>query len=203
MTATVMSRGKFEGLRTRLVRSARGVVLEVGAGEGANFGSLRADVEWIGIEPDPERRAVLAEKARRAGHPREPLDARVEHLPLEDASVDVVLGTYVLCSVQDTAAAAAEFRRVLRPGGRLLFVEHVAAPRGTWRYAIQRAATPFTVRFDHGCRWTNDPVPVLEAAGFESAKLERHELSNGPLLPKSPEILYEGVLTTSTGPPGT
>jgi SAM-dependent methyltransferase len=187
----VLTQGRFEGLRTRLVRSARGVVLEIGAGEGANFGSFTPGVEWIGLEPDAERRAVLADAARRAGHPREPLDARAESIPLDDESVDVVLGTYVLCSVTDVRSAAAEFRRVLRPSGRLLFVEHVAAPRGTWKYALQRAVTPFSVRFDHGCHWTSDPVPVLEAAGFETVDLRRREVASG-LGPSVPSILYEG-----------
>ena len=187
----VLTQGRFEGLRTRLVRSARGVVLEVGAGEGANFGSLHPGVEWIGLEPDAERRAVLADKAGRAGHPREPLVAGAERIPLDDESVDVVLGTYVLCSVKDVPAAAAEFRRVLRPGGRLLFVEHVAAPRGTWKYALQRAITPFSVRFDHGCHWTSDPVPLLEAAGFETVDLRKREVASG-LGPSVPSILYEG-----------
>ena len=198
-----MTRGRFEGLRTRLVRSARGTVLEIGAGEGANFGSLHAGVEWIGLEPDAERRAILAENARRAGHDREPLAAGAERIPLDDESVDVVVGTYVLCSVHDVAAAAAEFRRVLRPGGRLLFVEHVAAPRGTWRYGLQRAVTPLSRRFDHGCRWTSDPTPTLEAVGFETVKLDRHELANGSLLPSTPVVLYEGVVTSKTGLPET
>jgi ubiquinone/menaquinone biosynthesis C-methylase UbiE len=198
-----MTRGMFEGRRTRHVRTARGVVLEVGAGEGANFGSLRPGVEWIGLEPDADRRAVLAETARRAGHPREPLAAGAERIPLDDESVDVVLGTYALCSVDDVPAAAAEFRRVLRPGGRLIFVEHVAAPRGTWRYALQRAVTPVSRRFDHGCRWTSDPIPALDAAGFESVTLDRHELANGAMLPPTPVVLYEGVLRSPTGLPGT
>jgi ubiquinone/menaquinone biosynthesis C-methylase UbiE len=175
-------------------------VLEIGAGEGANFGSLRAGVDWIGLEPDDARRAVLAENARRAGHPREPLDARVERIPLDDDSVDVVLGTYVLCSVADQAAAAREFRRVLRPGGRLLLVEHVAAPRGTWRYALQRAVTPISRRFDHGCRWTSDPIPALETAGFDTVKLNRYEVGNGSILPTTPMVTYEGVLRSPTGP---
>src|SRR5262245_50156619 len=126
-----ISRGQLEGKRTRLVRSARGTVLEVGAGEGANFGSFTPGVEWIGLEPDDDRRGVLVEAARRAGHGREPIDGRAEHIPLPDASVDVVLGTFVLCSVDDQAAAAREFLRVLRPEGRLLLVEHVTSPRGT------------------------------------------------------------------------
>jgi ubiquinone/menaquinone biosynthesis C-methylase UbiE len=166
-------------------------VLEIGAGEGANFGSLRAGVDWIGLEPDDARRAVLAENARRAGHPREPLDARVERIPLDDDSVDVVLGTYVLCSVADQSAAAREFRRVLRPDGRLLLVEHVAAPAGTWKRGLQRMVTPISRRFDHGCRWISDPLPALAAAGFKPKRLELFDVASG-VGPTTPMIIYDG-----------
>lgn len=188
---TSIDRGRLEGLRTRLVRSARGRVLEVGAGEGANFGSFFPGIDWVGLEPDDTRRAVLGEAARRAGHEAEPMDARAESIPLPDDDVDVVLATFVLCSVGDAAAAAREFRRVLRPGGRLLLVEHVAAPRGTGRYALQRLATPISRRFDHGCRWTSDPLPALEAAGFEPTRLDRYEVANG-IGPRTPMIVYDG-----------
>ena len=187
----VIPRAELDRLSGRLIRSIHGVVLEVGAGEGENFRWFARDVDWIGLEPDPERRRVLGERAVSRSHSRPPLDARAESIPLEDASVDVVLGTHVLCSVNDVTAAAAEFRRVLRPDGRLVFVEHVAAPRGTWKYALQRAVTPLSVRFDHGCHWTSDPVPVLEAAGFETVDLRELEVTSG-LGPSVPSILYEG-----------
>ena len=94
---------------------------------------------------------------------------------------------------------ARELRRVLRPGGRLVFVEHVAAPRGTWKYSLQRMVTPFSVRFDHGCHWTSEPVPALEAVGFETVELREREVASG-LGPSVPSILYEGRSPASADP---
>ena len=98
-------------------------MLEIGAGTGANFGLLSGDVDWIGLEPDRGRRRELAES--RAGCMI--LDARAERIPLPDSSVDGALATIVLCSVRDQDRALAEIVRVLRPGGRFVFFEHVAA----------------------------------------------------------------------------
>ena len=188
---SMIDRGKLEGLRTRLIRTAQGRVLEVGAGEGANFGSFRPGIDWVGLEPDARRREVLGDKARRAGYEHAPLDARAERIPLPDHDGDVILATFVLCSVDDQAAAAREFRRVLRPDGRLLLVEHVAAPRGTGRRVLQRVVTPLSRRLDHGCRWISDPLPALEAAGFVAEKLDRYEVANG-IGPRTPMIVYDG-----------
>ena len=95
-------------------------MLEIGAGTGANFAHLHADVEWIGLEPSVGRSGALAENARRHGHRAAPLVTGAEEIPLADASVDAVLATTVLCSVRDQAAVLDEAARVLVPGGRVL-----------------------------------------------------------------------------------
>jgi ubiquinone/menaquinone biosynthesis C-methylase UbiE len=127
---------ELDDLEREFVSRVRGRVLEIGAGDGENFGAFDPGVEWIGLEPDEKRRAELATRAREWKHASEPLDARAESIPLPDASVDAVVGTYVLCSVDDPAATLAEVRRVLVPGGRVIFVDHVIAPPGTLKRAV-------------------------------------------------------------------
>jgi ubiquinone/menaquinone biosynthesis C-methylase UbiE len=85
--------------------------------------------------------------------------------------VDAVLAATVLCSVRDQDAALAEIRRVLRPGGRFVFFEHVAAPRGTWTRLLQRATAPFSRVFDHGCDPSRETWRSLERARFRDLRL--------------------------------
>lgn len=160
---------ELDDLEREFVGRVRGRVLEIGAGDGENFGALHADVEWIGLEPDPRRREELATRAREWRHNSVPLDATAESIPLADNSVDAVIGTYVLCSVTDPAVALAEVRRVLVPGGRAIFVDHVVAPRGTVKRTVQNVVTPFSARFCHGCHWNRDTAQLLADAGFVAA----------------------------------
>jgi SAM-dependent methyltransferase len=165
-------------------------VLEIGAGRGENFGAFSPDVVWRGLETDGERPAELARRAREWGHEDAPMDAVAERVPLPEASIDTVVATYVLCTVKDVAATVAEMRRVLVPGGRILLVEHVRAPRGWVLPTLQRAATPFTVRSD-GCHLDRDPLPALREAGFAEVEVRRARVRDRPL-PPTPTLLYEG-----------
>ncbi|MDI3330253.1 MAG: class I SAM-dependent methyltransferase [Micrococcus sp.] len=163
-----------EAERDAAVRTLRGRVLELGAGDGANFGLLHPSVDWVGLEPDRRRRARLAEKARSHGHRAAPLDGGAEDIPLPEASVDAVLGTTVLCSVADPERVLEEVARVLRPGGRALFAEHVAAPAGTATGTVLRLARPFTRVFDHGCDPTRDTEATVRASALEVAGVARY-----------------------------
>ena len=158
----------LDDLEREAIGRVRGRVLEIGAGEGANFGAFHDDVEWIGLEPDFDRRVELAQQARAWQHAREPLDAVAESIPLPDGSVDAVVGTYVLCSVRDQGVALAEVRRVLRPGGRLL----VTVPYHGRAKAALIALTRFDTHFDplgqHLRFYTRRSLATaLEATGFE------------------------------------
>ena len=189
----------LDDLERAAVGRLRGRVLEIGAGEGENFGAFHADVEWIGLEPDDERRAELATRARTWGHRAEPLAAKAERIPLPDHSVDAVVGTYVLCSVDDQAVALAEVRRVLVPGGRILFVDHVAAPPHTLKRAVQRVATPITRRCCHGCHWDRDTEAALVAAGFTGDEVQRVRVPSFPFGPT--RVLLFGGHTPPSEPP--
>lgn len=181
----------LDDLERELVGRVRGRVLEIGAGEGENFGALHPDVEWTGLEPDARRRAELATRAREWRHAAPPLDAVAEEIPLPDASVDAVVGTYVLCSVGDPARALAEVRRVLVPGGRVVFVDHVVAPPGTLKRAVQAVATPMSRRVCHGCHWNRDTEAALTAAGFTGVDVRRLRVRSRPFGPV-PMLLFDG-----------
>lgn len=182
---------QLDDLEREFVARVRGRVLEVGAGEGENFGAFDPGVEWVGLEPDGKRRAELATRAREWRHEAEPLDALAESIPLPDASVDAVVGTYVLCSVGDPAAALAEIRRVLVPGGRVVFVDHVLAPPRTLKRVVQRVATPFSKRLCHGCHWDRDTEQALASAGFTGVDVRRLRVRSMPFGPV-PMLLFDG-----------
>lgn len=182
---------ELDDLERDLVGRAGGRVLEIGAGRGENFGAFHPDVVWHGLEPDADRREELARRAREWGHEASPMDAVAEHVPLDAASIDTVVATYVLCSVADVHAALREARRVLVPGGRVLLVEHVLAPHSATMRGLQHVATPFTKRWCHGCHQNRDPLPALHAAGFADVDVRHRRVHDRPLPPES-ILLYEG-----------
>lgn len=137
----------FAERKRELLGPLRGVVLEIGPGAGVNLAYYGSGVCWIGAEPDPFAYRHLRDRRPDARIVR----ARAERLPFADGSVDAVACTHVLCSVDDPAACLAEVARVLRPGGRFAFLEHVAAPEGTWRRRVQRAVRPLWRAATGGC----------------------------------------------------
>ena len=160
------------GRKGGLFGALGGVVVEIGPGAGANLPYLRSDVHWIGVEPNPYARPYLERAAREAGVTHELREGDAERLPVEAASADAVIGTLVLCSVEDPAAALREIRRVLKPGGRYVFIEHVAAPAGTWRRRLQRLVrTPWRIAAD-GCRPDRETLQAIRAAGFARVEAE-------------------------------
>lgn len=161
------------GQRRAIVPQAAGRVLEIGIGTGLNLAFYdAARVErLVGIDPAQEMHPLARRRSRRAGMPVELHAAAAEQLPLPSASFDSVVCTFTLCSVRDPAAALAEMRRVLRPGGQLLFAEHGLAPdAGVARW--QRRIEPYWTRIAGGCHLTRDVPLLLRDAGFR-ADLER------------------------------
>lgn len=173
--------------RVRLLGSAAGVVVEVGAGDGANFRHYPPGVSRVvAVEPESRLRARASERAAQAALPVEVVDGVADRLPVPDGSADTVVCCLVLCSVPDQAAALAEARRVLRPGGRLLFMEHVAAPhpRGA---RVQRAVDRvFWPRLFGGCHTSRDTVGAIRAAGLDVEADERFLFPEGSRLPPAP-----------------
>ena len=161
-------RSGMRELRRSVLAGARGDVLEIGAGTGLNLPLYPADGIASLTLADPE--PSMAARLREVAGPRRVLDAGAEALPLPDASVDTVVSTLVLCTVDDPARSLAEVRRVLRPGGRLLLIEHVRAPDGARRRWQDRLHGPWKA-IGYGCHCNRDTPGALAAAGFDTAGL--------------------------------
>jgi SAM-dependent methyltransferase len=161
--------GEMAGMRRRrreLLGSATGRTLEIGGGTGLNLAHYPAGLpELIVAEPAAAMRRRLERRAARAGDHIHVIDAPAERLPLADASVDTVVSTLVLCTVEDPAEALSEIVRVLRPGGRLLFIEHVRSHSRVLAWWQDRLAGPWR-RFADGCRCNRPTTSLMAASGL-------------------------------------
>ena len=191
------SRGSEEaGLaeqRRNLIAGASGHVLEIGGGTGANLGYYGAGVESVTVtEPEPSMLKRLERKAREQNSQATVLRAAAEDLPFEDASFDTVVSTLVLCGVDDQPRVLRELRRVLRPGGRLIFLEHVRSddPRVA---KTQDRMNPVN-RFFVCCHCNRPTLETIRSAGFEVTELEQTEL------PKAPPFVRPLIVGTATAP---
>lgn len=155
-----------------LLGELTGTVLEIGPGAGPNLRYYRPDVRWIGVEPNPYLHEYLRKEAARLGRAIELGDGTAERLDAQDASADAVVSTLVLCSVPDPAATLREVRRVLKPGGRFVFIEHVAAEPGTLLFKWQRRLRRPWQTIADGCRPDQDTVGLIRAAGFTELRFE-------------------------------
>ena len=170
-----------------LLIGLRGRVLEIGPGAGVNLRHYDPSVQWIGIEPNPYMRAYLEKEAERCGLQVDLRTGNAEQLDMADQSIDAVVCTLVLCSVQDVRRVLKEIRRVLKPEGHFVFIEHVAAPRGTWLRRLQDWFRPLLVHFAVGCHPNRETWTIIEGAGF--SKMELHHFRAPTLLPiLSPHI---------------
>ena len=155
-----------------LLGDLSGTILEIGPGIGVNLAYYPQDIRWIGIEPNPLLHP----------HLRTALDARriagefrfgsAESLDVPDASLDAVVSTLVLCTVPDVTATLREILRVLRPGGRFVFIEHVAAPPNTFTHRVQRFVKPAWRYFGDGCHPDRETWRSIKSAGFSSVHLD-------------------------------
>lgn len=165
-------------LKRSLLGKLQGRVLEIGPGAGANLSYYPTDIAWIGVEPNLFMHPYIHQEADCHGLKTIELHGeRAETLPVEDASVDTVVSTYVLCSVADTNATLKDIQRVLKPGGTFVFMEHVAATDGTCTRMVQEGITPvWKTVFDH-CHPNRKTWMYLEEAGFESVHYQSFRLS--------------------------
>jgi ubiquinone/menaquinone biosynthesis C-methylase UbiE len=165
----------FAGWRWDLLAEARGRTLEIGSGWGHNFAYYPAETAVVATDVDLGR--VRAAARRRAPRVRL-LVADAQRLPWAEGTFDTVAGTLVFCSIPQPAAALAEIRRVLRPGGRLLLVEHVRSHRpGLAR--LQDWLAPAWLRLTRGCNLNRETEAAVRAAGFE---IKRRKLAYAGLL---------------------
>lgn len=161
----------MRGRRADLLADARGRVLEIGAGTGLNLGHYPPGLdELVVTEPVAGMRERLAQRAEEVGIPVRVVAAGADDLPFADGIFDTVVSTMVLCTVPDPEAALAEIRRVLAPGGRLLFIEHVLADSPRLSRWQRRLARPWAA-FADGCQCDRDTIANLRAAGLKPAKV--------------------------------
>jgi SAM-dependent methyltransferase len=159
--------------KAKLFRDVRGTVLEIGPGAGANLPYLGRAEKWIGVEPNPYLHPVLKNALARAGIDGDILSGSAEAIPLPDATVNTVVCSLVLCSVGNPQLALSEIRRILKPSGRFLFMEHVAAPEGSVLRGMQHLIRPLWKLLADGCHPDRDTEVILRGAGFSQLTVER------------------------------
>jgi ubiquinone/menaquinone biosynthesis C-methylase UbiE len=175
-------------IRKRLTQAAEGRVLEIGVGGGLNLPLYTNRVSSVlAIDPSPAMLAIAREAVGQATVPIALEKGSAEAIPAEAASVDTVLSTWTLCSIPDAARALADTRRVLKPGGRLLFGEHGLAPDARVR-RWQHRLTPLWRRLAGGCHLDRDIRALLEDAGFAIERLNVGYLPG----PRPMTFMYEG-----------
>lgn len=158
------SAGTYHGVKLPVFGPVGGKVLEIGAGTGLNFGYYPRGTQVTAVEPNRLLAGTLRRRGDDAGLELAILDCGAERLPLDDASIDHVVGTLVLCSVADPPAVLAEIRRVLKPGGSYHFVEHVHGR--SWTAGVQTVLYhPWKLLFG-GCRLNQDTAALIGRAGF-------------------------------------
>lgn len=167
-------RAFLASLRAEVVGQASGVVVEVGAGTGLNFAHYRpARVRHVeAVEPDPFMRRRAEPRARQAGVPISLLEGAGERLPFSAGYAESVVMTLVLCSVDDPGQVALELRRMLKPGGSLLFIEHVRSEE-PWRARLQDWITPLWSRMAANCHVNRSSLIALRQVGFEVEETNR------------------------------
>lgn len=182
--------------RQKVVPLARGRVLEIGIGTGLNlehYGRSRIE-KIVGLDPGVEMHPRARERSRRARLDVELVGLSAERIPYEDGSFDTVVVTFALCTIADPGAALEEMRRVLRPGGTLIFCEHGLAPEASvqrWQHRL----TPVWSKLAGGCHLDRDIPALLRDAGFQS-----HDLRSAYL--PGPRLLTYNYWGTATAAPG-
>jgi SAM-dependent methyltransferase len=153
-------------LRAEVLRHAHGRTVELGSGTGLNLSHYPDDLEELVLaEPDPSMRTRLEKRLRRTGRPARIIDAPAERLPFADGTVDTVVSTFVLCTVDAPEVALQEIVRVLRPGGQLLFLEHVRSESPTLARWQDRLVEPWR-HFARGCRCNRTTAHAIAASGL-------------------------------------
>ena len=188
LTHLAMSQKQLLPFRRHIVGAAEGRVLEIGVGSGLNFPLYGAAADSvIGLEPSAELLRMARARARHAAVPVTLLDASAEAIPLDAGSIDTVVTTWTLCTIPNASRALAEMRRVLKPSGALLFVEHGRAPEaGVARW--QDRLDPLWSRLAGGCHLNRKMDDLLADNGFRIEALQNPRLPG----PRTHTYLYEG-----------
>jgi ubiquinone/menaquinone biosynthesis C-methylase UbiE len=195
-TFEVAEEAGLREMRRELLAGARGRVLELGAGTGLNLDLYPDAVEGLAmLEPDPHMAKRLRVTASASSRTVSVSEASAERLPFEDAGFDTVVATLVFCTIPNPAAALSEVARVLKPGGKLLFLEHVRAddPRlASWQDRLEK---PWRFVGD-GCHCNRDTVATIEASPLSLEDVRHGELPKAPPIVK-PLVSGSAVLSAA------
>ncbi len=191
--------GERSGLRSErkaLLSHARGRTLEIGAGTGLNMPHYPEDLnELLLAEPEPAMRARLEKRSSREHRQAQLIDAPAERLPFADETVDTVVSTLVLCTVEAPGPALGEIARVLRPDGQLLFIEHVRSGSAILAWLQDRLAGPWRL-FAQGCRCNRATAELILACGLD---LEHAEERSWHAMPPIVRPLVAGCARKTAG----
>lgn len=183
-----MRQGQLQEYRRDLVPKAHGRVLEIGIGSGLNLPLYSVETEAIlGLDPSEQLLAMAHRRATGIRVPTELIVGSASQLPVEDAAIDTIVMTWTLCSIADPITALREMRRVLKPGGALLFVEHGLSPDPKverWQHRL----TPVWRQIAGGCHLDRKVDVLIRTAGFEISDLTT-EYGEGP---RSMAYMYQG-----------
>jgi len=183
-----MRQRNLAAYRSRVVPAAEGRVIEIGIGSGLNLPFYSRNVEHIvGLDPSPKLLLMARRHPQPDASPVKLVEGSAEAIPFGNASADTVVTTWTLCSISDVERALAEMRRVLKPGGRLLFVEHGRAPEPKVRWWQDRL-TPVWKRLSGGCHLNRAINALIEGAGFQLERVETGYMHG----PKAMTFMYEG-----------
>ncbi len=198
----VMAKTEQAGLGTHrqaLLAEATGDVLEIGAGTGTNLRYYGDNAQTLTLtEPEQPMLRRLQKRILERRPDAKLLRAPAEDLPFNDDSFDTVVATLVLCTVDDQPRALRELRRVLRPGGRLLFIEHVRSDDQKLA-RLQDRMMPINIRLAHGCHCNRPTLEGIRNAGFEVTELQHDTLKHTPPFVRP---LIIGTAELSTDSPG-
>lgn len=187
-----MRQDQLAPYREETIKAARGLVLEIGVGSGLNLPIYGAAVDQVyGIDPSPELLNPASKRIADASVPVSLVRASAELLPFAAAAFDTLVMTWTLCSIPNPGAALSEMRRVLKPAGQLLFVEHgLSSEPGIIRW--QHRLTPFWKRIGGGCHLDRKMDDLIRAAGFQVEALETGYMKG----PKPWTFMYQGRADT-------
>jgi len=175
--------------RQRVIGAAWGRVLEIGVGSGLNIARYPPAVrELLALEPDPKLVGMARNTSAGPARPISFIEASAESIPLEDASIDTVVSTWTMCTIPDIRRALEEMRRVLKPSGQLIFVEHGLAPDAGVR-KWQNRLDPLWTRVGGGCHLNRPIEALVTTAGFKVERLQTGYMTG----PKLMTFMYEGA----------
>jgi len=177
--------------RRSAITSTRGLVLEIGVGSGLNLPLYGPEVRRVvGFDPSSELLRLARERAAKALVPVLLVRASAQSIPFADAGFDTIVMTWTLCSIPNPVEALAEMRRVLKPGGRLLFVEHGLSPEtriARWQHRL----TPYWKRVGGGCHLDREIQNLIRAAGFQTDAVQTGYMKG----PNPWTFMYQGSAT--------